>query len=186
MIDKICMTGMLLASLFCAAPALAADSAKTAKTATRTELKLVPGVNDFKLRGNTIRIIKGYVSTGNAHSHSTFTVFLPGVQGANWLHVRLDDKVSRGLVMANSEAAEASVRAVAFYMLNGQLYAVQATKMGLEAPDLYDDKATVELRVSRFDEDWDDPNFVRTSVKQAKLKYVDAAEALKNEFFNAP
>lgn len=74
MIDKIYMTAALLASLFCAAPAMAGDIARTGE---RTALKLVPGDNDIKLR-----------------------------------------------------------------------------------------EATVELRVNRFDEDWDDPNCERTSVAQ--------------------
>lgn len=93
---------------------------------------------------------------------------MPGTKGNPWLQVLLDDKSTSGMAMRNSEAAEASVRSVAFYLLDGHLFAMQATKKGLPAQDIYNEKTPLELQVSRFDEDWQGPSFARTSVRQTK------------------
>ena len=179
---NILTAAFLLAAFACAAPGLCAETAMPVPA--RAEIKLHEGINDIKLAGKTIKIIKGYVFTGTAHSYSTFSVYVPGVQRDYWLQALLDDKATDGMVMRNSEAAETSVRTVAFYKLDGHLYAVQATKTGLKAPELYNDKASVELRVSRFDENWEVPSFTRTSLRQTKDKYADAVTALEKEFFS--
>ncbi len=175
-------TILLLAALWLSTPAMSAVVIKPVPAST--ELKLGEGINDVNIGAMTVRIIKGYMGDLTANSYTTYTVFIvPSKKGEPWQHIWSSDLNGDGLTWRTSEAADANLRAVSFYKQAGQLYAVQAVKVGLPPSEIKMNKASVELRVSKFNQDQDVPMFDFQGTLRSRAKYQDAAEGLAKEYF---
>lgn len=162
----------------------AAEAADFQKPPAKAELRLADGSNDVTVNGLTVRVVKAYVSTLTAHSYETFTSFvLPATAGGTWLHVLVDQPDSDFPDLRTVESADSTVQAITMYRDNGALFAVQATKEGLSAPDLYLKAACITFRVYRFNENLDRALFKQEKVFKSASMYVNAGDALAKEFF---
>ncbi|WP_230939521.1 hypothetical protein, partial [Burkholderia vietnamiensis] len=82
------------------------------------------------------------------------------------------------------ESADSTVQAIVMYRSGGALYAVQATKTGADAPDLYVKPAPVNFKVYRFNGNLDVARFKLTQTSRSKATYMNAGDALTKEFFS--
>jgi len=149
------------------------------------ELRLVDGQTDVPLAGMTVRVVKGHVGTLTAHSYDTFTSYvLPRGPGGAWLQILIDQPDSSDLQLRTVESADSTVQAIAMYRSGDVLYAVQATKGGAEAPDLYLKPETITFKVYRFNGNLDVARFKLVQTSRSKTAYMDASDALAKEFFS--
>lgn len=170
-VSALCMTSLAWAAAANPVPA-------------KAELKLKDGINDIKTGDMEIRIVKSYVSTGTASSHHVYTVFiLPEKNETQWLLVTNPGGDGDDFNFSNSESGDSSRRAVAFYKDSDGLYAVQAEKEGLQEAANNLKKASVKIRVFRFNQNWDVPMFDNEGEMKSKSRYTNASEALRKEFF---
>lgn len=149
------------------------------------ELRLIDGQNDVSLTGMTVRVVQGHVGTLTAHSYDTFTTYvLPGQAGGSWVQILVDQPDSSDPQLRTVESADSTVQAIAMYRSSGTLYAVQATKTGAEAPDLYLKPEMVTFKVYRFNGDLDVARFKLVQTLRSKTAYMNAGDALAKEFFS--
>ncbi|WP_431823329.1 hypothetical protein [Burkholderia sp. F1] len=167
---------------FCISGAKAADVSRIPASA---ELKLAEGQTDISLAEMTVRVVRGHVGTLTAHSYETLTSYiLPGKGGESWLQILVDQPDSSEPELRTVESADSTVQAIAMYRSNGALYAVQATKSGAAAPDLYVKPAQITFRVYRFNGNLDVARFKLVQTFRSKTAYMDAGDALAKEFFS--
>jgi hypothetical protein len=175
------IAAMVVAAAACLSNAWATDFIKPRKNA---EISLLDGNNDVVANGMTLRVIKAYVSTLTAHSYLTLTSFvLPAETNRVWRHVLVDQPDRDFPDFRTVESADSTVQAVAMYRDRGAIYVIEATKEGLAPPDLYLKAARVMFRIYRFNASTDVARFEQESVLQSVSMYVDANDALANEFF---
>lgn len=173
---------MLLLVVQCLAMQANAEAIKP--VGAKAELKLIDGVNDIKAGDMVIRIIKGYVGTLTASGFDTYTVFvLPKKNGDQWLQVTTPDSKAIGYNLRTYESGDSNIQSISFYKDGGQLFAIQAAKEGLSAPDINLKKTNVEIRVLKFNQNWDVPMFDPEGTMHTKSRYMDASEAVAHEFF---
>jgi hypothetical protein len=126
------------------------------------------------------------MSDMTANSYTTYTPYImPTKKGEHWLNIESQDLKSNTLTWKTTESGDSNLRAVAFYILDGQLFAVQAVKVGVPYPEIKMNKANLEIRVSKFNQDVDVPMFDLEGVMTSKTKYLEAKEGMKKEFFSA-
>jgi hypothetical protein len=173
-----------LTLLFSAACALPAGVAFGKAVRAQAEVKLDYGLTEIRVGTMALHIVRAYVSNMTASSFDTFTIYLgPEKSGDPWQQVTVPTAKDIGFNLQNYESGDANIQTIAFYKENGQLYAVQATREGGDGPEANLKKARVEFRVYRFNQDWDVPMFVPGAVSHSKVRYQDAIDALKQEFF---
>ncbi|WP_196480882.1 hypothetical protein, partial [Burkholderia vietnamiensis] len=120
-----------------------------------------------------------------AHSYDTFTSYvLPEKPGGTWLQIPVDQPDSSDSEFRTVESADSTVQAIVMYRSGGALYAVQATKTGADAPDLYVKPAPVNFKVYRFNGNLDVARFKLTQTSRSKATYMNAGDALTKEFFS--
>ncbi|MGV2292993.1 hypothetical protein AAHK20_30090 [Trinickia sp. YCB016] len=175
------IAGLCLA--LCFSGAHAADAA--GHIPASAELRLVEGPTDVAFAGMTVRVVKGYVGTLTAHSYESFTSYvLPKTAGGNWLQILVDQPDSSDPELRTVESADSTVQAIAMYRSGDALYAVQATKSGAEAPDLYLKPETVTFKVYRFNGNLDVARFKLVQTSHSHAAYMNAGDALAKEFFS--
>ncbi|AOJ16958.1 hypothetical protein [Burkholderia vietnamiensis] len=177
---------MKIVAALCLALSLSgAHAADAGRIPANAEVKLVDGANDVTLAGMTVRVVKGYVGTLTAHSYDTFTSYvLPEKPGGTWLQIPVDQPDSSDSEFRTVESADSTVQAIVMYRSGGALYAVQATKTGADAPDLYVKPAPVNFKVYRFNGNLDVARFKLTQTSRSKATYMNAGDALTKEFFS--
>lgn len=147
------------------------------------QLKLAEGYTDVKAGDMTLRIIKAHVGSPDASAFDTFTVYvLPRKAGEPWLQATVPGQKGLGYNLRSYETADANIQSIAFYQQGGQLYAVQAARASGGA-DTNMAKARVDIKVFKFNRDWDVPKFDNEGAMSTKGSYHDAADALPGEFF---
>lgn len=148
-----------------------------------TQLKLAEGYTDVKTGDMTLRIVKAHVGSPDASAFDTFTVYvLPRKAGESWLQATVPGQKGLGYNLRTYETADANVQSIAFYQQGGQLYAVQAARPSGGA-EVNLAKAHVDIKVFKFNRDWDVPKFDNEGAMTTKGSYHDAADALPGEFF---
>ncbi|RQH01679.1 hypothetical protein [Paraburkholderia dinghuensis] len=162
-----------------------AHAAEVSQIPASVQLKLVDGPTDVPLAGMTVRVVKGYVGTLTAHGYETFTSYvLPGKAGGSWLQILVDQPEGSDSELRTVESADSTVQAIAMYRSNDALYAVQATKSGATAPDLYLKPEMVAFKVYRFNGNLDVARFKLVQTLRSKASYMNAGDALAKEFFS--
>jgi hypothetical protein len=150
----------------------------------KAELKLVDGANDIKTGDMALRIVKAFVPNLTASSFYTYTVFvLPEKNETQWSLVTNPSTGGMSYNFREYESGDSNTQSISFYKSGDKLYAVQATKEGMPAPDINLKKADVKIRVYKFNQDGDVPMFNAVGTMQTKARYMDASEALHKEFF---
>jgi hypothetical protein len=150
----------------------------------KSELVLNNGITDVRVDGLTVRVVRAFVGTLTAHGYETYTGFvLPKKPAGTWLHILVDRPDSDSSDFTTVESADSTVQAIAMYMDDGALFAVQATKSGQTAPDLYLKASRVTFKVYRFNGNQDMARFKQKKVSESKSIYIDAGDALAKEFF---
>ncbi len=148
------------------------------------ELKLVDGVNDVRVGDMVVRIIKAYVSTLTASSFYTYTIFvLPKKNETQWLLVTAPLPNDVGYNLREYETGDSNIQSIYFYKDGDQLFAVQASKEGLSAPAINLKKTGVEIKIFKFNHNWDIPMFDPEGVMHTKSRYMNASDAVAHEFF---
>lgn len=169
-----------------AALALPLHAAPSKAGSAQAAVKLKDGATDVKVGDMTVRIIRGFAGNLTASGFSTYTVYvLPSKPGERWLHVTTPAEKGIGYNFRSYETGDANIQSIAFYKKGDALYAVQAAKVGLPAPQINLASTEVEFRTYKFNQDWDVPMFDDEATTRSKGKYTDAAGALAKEFFNS-
>ncbi|GJI91179.1 hypothetical protein RugamoR1_43420 [Rugamonas sp. R1(2021)] len=147
------------------------------------QLKLAEGATDLKTGDMTLRIIKAHVGSPDASAFDTFTVYvLPRKAGEPWLQATVPGQKGLGYNLRSYETADANIQSIAFYQQGGQLYAVQAARAS-GGVDTNMAKARVDIKVFKFNRDWDVPKFDNEGAMSTKGSYHNAVDALLGEFF---
>jgi hypothetical protein len=161
----------------------AAGAATINPVPSGSQLKLAEGYTDVKAGDMTLRIVKARVGSLDAGAFDTFTVYvLPRKASEPWLQATVPGQKGLGYNLRSYETADANVQSIAFYQQGGQLYAVQAARASGGA-DVNLAKARVDIKVFKFNRDWDVPKFDNEGAMTTKGSYHDAADALPGEFF---
>jgi len=148
------------------------------------EVKLVYGANQVKLGKMSLRIVRGMVANGTASSFDTFTVYLvPDDAGAPWLQVTTSTPKGLGYNLRNYESGDANTQAIAFYVEDNHLFAVQATKVGPAADGQGARRTPFDFEVVRFNENDELPLFKSDSKRRSNGQYVDGRDAIDQEIF---
>jgi opacity protein-like surface antigen len=160
-----------------------ASAAALSPVPAAAQLKLAEGPTDVKAGDMTLRIVKAHVGSPDASAFDTFTVYvLPRKAGDPWLQATVPGQKGLGYNLRSYETADANIQSIAFYQQGGHLYAVQAARASGGA-DTNMAKARVDIKVFKFNQDWDVPKFDNEGAMSTKGNYHDAADALPGEFF---
>ena len=162
----------------------AAAAAPAERAAEKAELPLHYGVNEVKAGEARFQILRGFVNHQSG-SFDTYTVFLqPAKADAPWMHISVPAAKGVGYHLRSAETADATLVAVAFFRQQNELYAVEAERDGA-TPAERQKKAAVQFRVYKFNGNPDTPMFEAIETRQALVRYQNADDALKDEFFIA-
>jgi hypothetical protein len=169
---------------------LATSAMSTAAAATfyaipaKAEIQLKYGRNEVKTGDMVLHIVKSFVGTLTASGFDTYTTFvLPDKTSERWLLVTTPVDKGIGYNFRNYETGDATLRAISFYMVAGQLFAVAAERDKAPTTASRMKKGGVEFQVYKFNRDWDVPRFDPDGTMRATEQYQDADEALNKEFY---
>jgi hypothetical protein len=168
-----------LLSLLLTNPVFAED------TSQKVQIVLFGGSNNLRVHGKQIRVIKASVQTADAHSFESYTSFVTANdQGGDWQHILVSNPDDDAESFRSAESADSNVQSIAMYQERNELFAVQARKTRLLPHDLYLKKAKVVFTEYRFNDDIDYPRFVRERTTESVATYLNASDAITNEFFD--
>lgn len=175
----------LAGALLLATAALSTSTAATTYAIPAdAEIQLKYGTNEVRTGDMVLHIVKSFVGTLTASGFDTYTTFvLPDKTSERWLMVTSPADKGIGYNFRNYETGDANLRAVSFYKEGGRLFVVAAERENATTTEARMKKGGVVFQIYKFNGDWDMPQFDLDGSIRARQQYLDAADALKKEFY---